>query len=65
MKESSITGVALMTAMPNEWAEMGAFLSAGAASGGWLRPVVEKAYPIGEVQQVRLLMSLHFSSTPS
>jgi len=51
MPEASITGVALGTTSPQEWARMGAAIVAGIESG-WVNPVINKEYAMDEVQQV-------------
>jgi len=51
MPEASISGVALGTTTPKEWAQMGAAIVAGIESG-WVNPVINKEYTMDEVQQV-------------
>ncbi|XP_076602122.1 quinone oxidoreductase-like [Chaetodon auriga] len=50
VKESSIVGVALFFATPEEKKECAALLSAGMESG-WLRPVVGSQYPLEKAAQ--------------
>ncbi|XP_067384795.1 quinone oxidoreductase isoform X2 [Channa argus] len=49
-KESSITGVALYCATPEQKQECAAFLCAG-MEAGWLRPVVGSKYPVDKASQ--------------
>ncbi|XP_075996320.1 quinone oxidoreductase [Genypterus blacodes] len=49
-KESSIMGVAVFFATPEERKECGAWLHAG-MEGGWLRPVVGRQYPLNMAAQ--------------
>uniref|UniRef100_A0A3Q1IG99 Enoyl reductase (ER) domain-containing protein n=1 Tax=Anabas testudineus TaxID=64144 RepID=A0A3Q1IG99_ANATE len=49
-KESSITGVSLFSATPEEKQESAAFLYAG-MEAGWLRPVVGSQYPFDNAAQ--------------
>ncbi|CAG5119648.1 unnamed protein product [Candidula unifasciata] len=51
-KESSISGVALMTSTEAEWRTMHAALEAGQRAG-WLVPVVAKVYPLSEAAQAQ------------
>ncbi|XP_003453210.1 quinone oxidoreductase isoform X2 [Oreochromis niloticus] len=50
VKESSIVGVALFFATPEEMKECGALLYAG-MEAGWLRPVVGSQYPLEKAAQ--------------
>ncbi|BFZ15625.1 hypothetical protein BsWGS_18664 [Bradybaena similaris] len=52
IKESTITGVALMTSTEPEWKTMHAALEAG-QKAGWLAPVVAKVYPLSEAEQAQ------------
>lgn len=49
-KESSIMGVALFSATPDDMKECAAFLYAG-MEAGWLRPVVGSQYPLDKAAQ--------------
>jgi len=50
MPEASISGIALGTTSPAEWAEMGAAMVAGMETG-WVNPVINKEYALEEAQQ--------------
>lgn len=50
MKESTVTGVALLFATPEEKKECAALLFAG-MEAGWLRPVVGSQYPLDKAAQ--------------
>jgi NADPH2:quinone reductase len=51
MKEAKVTGILLLVAKPEEFKESGAGIVAG-MEAGWLRPVVEKEYPLAQASQV-------------
>lgn len=47
--ETSITGVALFSSTPRQWAQSAAAVVEG-AHAGWVDPVVNKVYPLGEAK---------------
>jgi len=51
MKEASVCGLLLLVAPASDWKESGAALVAG-MEDGWLRPAIEKAYPLDAADQV-------------
>uniref|UniRef100_A0A0B7B9H8 Enoyl reductase (ER) domain-containing protein n=1 Tax=Arion vulgaris TaxID=1028688 RepID=A0A0B7B9H8_9EUPU len=51
-KESSITGVSIMSSTEPEWRIMHAALEAGQKSN-WLNPIVAKVYPLSEAAQAQ------------
>ncbi|XP_068210141.1 quinone oxidoreductase-like isoform X2 [Palaemon carinicauda] len=48
--ESSVTGVALLTASPDEWSEIAAAIVDGIMAG-WVKPIVDKVYSMEEAGQ--------------
>ncbi|CAN8001993.1 unnamed protein product [Ixodes hexagonus] len=46
LKESTVTGIALMTATPEEWQDMAQHVALGAKEG-WVKPITDRSYPLG------------------
>lgn len=49
-REASVTGVALLTATPEEWSEITSAIGDG-IKAGWVKPVVNKVYSLEEAGQ--------------